>query len=47
MASNMKGNETTASRIDRVATLARERRQEHGQEEQQEDLLASGWCYWK
>ena len=35
MASNMKANETTASRIDRVATLARERR---GEEEQIADV---------
>lgn len=44
MASNMKANETAASRIDRVATLARERRQEEQegvQQEQQEQLLAN------
>ena len=35
MASNMKANETTASRIDRVATLARERR---GEEDQMNDV---------
>jgi hypothetical protein len=35
MASNMKANETTASRIDRVATLARERR---GEEDQLADV---------
>ena len=35
MASNMKANESTASRIDRVATLARERR---GEEDQMADV---------
>jgi len=41
MASNMKANETTASRIDRVATLARERRQENAVEEHEDHLLAN------